>query len=351
MGGTSSPGKQSTPGWANEIFKNIFGPSGAAWKEGGGQAAMGWGPWGDVSGGFGAASPEAIFGPYSGMAGPMGDFSQQAAMFGGPAALNAAMASQGFANQANPLAAMSGNTAALSPQFMEATFPFYNQLQNLVGKTGSYMDTLLKEGGSPFSGQVAGAALKEAQNVGPSGDIYKRTMDLLTPQVRSSFAARGMGGSGAAIKEEGSQAQQLADKMAQEAYQNRAAFMGVGAQGEQANAAMTNALSSILGQRGNILQAGIQGALGGMQAPGQIFGQHMGAFGQGLQNLAAAQGAQLGPMQALGAGSQMMSGLTGPMQALYGATREPYLQLLQAAAGASPLTAKGQYHSMLGIPK
>lgn len=225
---------------------------------------------------------------------------------------------------------------ALMPGFLGASAPFMSQLQRLVGQGGEF-ETLSRGAPGPFAGQVTPAALAQIANTGPQGDIYNRSVALLRPQVRSAFSSRGLGSSGAAIREESNQIQQLADAASTRAMQERIGLLGAGAQGEQANAAMTNALGDIFGRRLQGLGAAVQGALGGAQLPGQIFGQMQGGLGQGLQNMAQAAGLNLSPIQAAMAGTQgTMQGYGAPFQLAqqaYQATRAPIAQGLGIGGG------------------
>lgn len=353
--GAAGAASSKTPTWARAGLQDLFSDPATLLKQMGG---LGLGGFGDVLSGFQNVPSQSIFGPMGQAAGPLGQYAAGAAQMGGPMALNAIQQAGGLfpagAGLTGPSLQSSANLNALSPNFMQATFPFYGQLENLVGKSGSLVDQLLKSPGGPFQGQVAGAALGQLGNELPNGDIYNRAMALLKPQVRASFSDRGLGSSGAAIKGESDAASQLADQMAQQSAQNRIGLLGAGAAGEQANASMTNALASFLGQRTGALQAGIQGALGGMQAPGQIFNQFQGATGAGIQNilggLQGLSGLNLAPLQALGAGGQSLGQALSPLSALYAGSRAPELQMLQAGAGASPLQ-KGFTTGLFGFGK
>lgn len=338
MGAAGAPSSK-TPGWAKQgLYDIVMNPADALNQLGG----LGLGGFGDILSGFQNIPSQNIFGPLGQMAGPTGQFSVQGANAGWPLTGQAIQNAQSLFNSSGQLAMpgiqSAADLSALQPQMLAATFPFYNDLKGAL-------DQQMARG--PFQGEVAPAALRELGNMNVNGDIYNRAQDLLRPQVRAGFSDRGLGSSGAAIKEEGNQAQQLADTMAQQAAQNRIGYLNAGAAGEGANASMTGALS-------NILNSVISGSLGGMTAPGQIFNQFEQGTGLGLQNIfqPATQmaGLNLGPLQALGAGTQDMTQLFAPMSQLYAGARAPELQFLQALSGAGPLQ-KGFTTGLFGFGK
>ena len=343
MGGGKGQSRQSLPKWAQNVGGALFGNAGDLAQGGGlfsSQSPYG-GPFGDIVGGFNAASPQQLYGglgPGPGLAAQIGQgFGQAGPYFGGQAAgLNQMLGQLGM-GQAGSSNALSG----MAPGFLGASAPFVSQLQDLVGK-GGLADTLLRQGAGPFSGQAEGQALGLMKSMDPNGDLYKRAMALALPQVRSGYAARGMAGSGSAIQGESDAASQLADQLVQQSAQNKIGLLGQAVGGEQANAAMTGALSSLLGQRFSGLNAAVQGALGGAQLPGQLFGQFQGGLGQGLQNLTAASALNQSPLASLLQGQNLsMQGLQmAPAIAnqTYAATRAPFLGLLQAFSGASGLS-------------
>lgn len=207
-----------------------------------------------------------------------------------------------------PIAQQAAGLSGQSENALAATFPFYNQLLSSVRQQGI--------------GQIGDQALGQIANTGPRGDIYERAAALLRPQVRAGFSARGLGSSGAAIREEGNQMQQLADSFAQRAMQERIGLLGAAAQGQGAE-------SSMMGQR-------ISGSLGGAQLPGQIMNQFQQQYGGALGNLAASAGLNLTPMQASLAGTQALgAGLGLPFQLAqqaYLATRSP-MQMAGSSLG------------------
>jgi len=246
-----------------------------------------------------------------------------------------------------------GGLNQLMPGFLAQGQQSLGNLNSLLGMDPAALMEMFgigsaggKKAASPFSGQVASAALGQMGSMDIDGDIYNRAQALLKPQVRSAFSDRGMGGSGAAIKEESNQAQQLADQMAQQSAQNKIGLLGQAAAGEGANAAMTNALGSwdlgLGAQGGQVLNSLIQGGLGAAQAPGQMFGQMQGGLGGGLQNMGAAAGLNQAGLGALLQGQNLsMQGLQMPTaisRQVYDATRAPFNNMLAAITGASGLS-------------
>jgi hypothetical protein len=155
--------------------------------------------------------------------------------------------------------------------------------------------------------------------------LYQNAAALLTPQVRSSFSARGLGSSGEAINQEDIQKQQLADSFANRQFQEQ-----LGAQQQQ-----TGAVGQYAPLAGGLGSLGVASA----QVPGEVYNQFLqgGLVNQQAYNLA--QQNQLYPMQSLALGMQNYNNaLDIPLNyetALYNATRAPQLSLLGALSGTN----------------
>lgn len=307
---------------------------------------------------FGDMGGQSMY-PYASIFGGMQNLPGQALQGGADLRQLAAMgAQQGFGNtmglagMAPGLSQQQMQMAGLAPNVLNASAGYGQMLNNAIGQGASGV-------GIPSGNlaRVTDAALNQANNVGPNGDIYQRTMALMRPQIRSAFSDRGLGTSGAGIQAENDQAQQLADTMAQQAYANRNAFLGTAASAGSAEGAervgLTNAgVNQALGLGGLGVQRG-QLALGGMTAAPQAFGSLLGAQNQAFTGLGMAGQQQFQPLQLAGlSGGVYGQGLNMPLDfasQLYGATRAPMFQMGNWANGVPNVATSGQKEGFLGI--
>lgn len=266
---------------------------------------------------YGAGSPFAQnFGPLQTAGFQGGDILRQL----GAAETQRALV--GAQNLTGAQQALAGGMAGLNPaDFLSASASFgrgINQGLNTFGDTiGS-----------------AQQALTDVMNPTQQNSLFANAANLLTPRVRAAFSARGLGASGAAVEEEGSQLRQLADSFAIRQAQER-----------------QQALQTLGGL------AGGQGSLGvaGAQVPGQVFQQLAQGGALQQQALAAALQGNLAPLQALASGGQVFQqGLDMGLQnfnnllALRNMPMSMATPLLGAVTGQ---VSSPRFLSALGIPK
>lgn len=223
----------------------------------------------------------------------------------------------------------------------------FNNLMSLVGNGGGGPGSQLAR--TPGIGEAGRRALAASENVGPDSDLYNRTWDIMRPQVRSSWAARGMGDSGAAINAESNQAQQLADQFAQRANAEKNNFLQTAVGSEGANASFQGALNSALA---NMYGSQVQGAVAGTEAPARIFSTMQGGIGQGIQNIGAALGQYLQPMQMNQAGlaglGQALNLPVAYQQQLYNFFRSPQTQLMGVPSSTGQQSLGSHPNGLLG---
>lgn len=297
--------------------------------------------------------------PFNSLYGGMQNLPGQAQQGGADLRQLAAMGAQqgfgntmGLANMAPGLAQQQMQMAGYAPGVLGASAGYGQMLNNAIGQGSSGV-------GIPSGNlaRITDAALNQANNVGVNGDIYQRTMDLMRPQIRAAYSARGLGTSGEAIQGENDQAMQLADTMAQQAYANRNAFLGTAANAGSAEGAervgLTNAgVNQALGLGGLGVQRG-QLALGGMTAAPQAWNSILGGQNQAFQGLNMAGQQQFQPLQLAGLGGGVYGqGLNMPLDfanAMYGATRAPMMNFGNFLNGVPNVGSSGQREGFLGL--
>jgi hypothetical protein len=323
-------GAQKFPSWTAPFTR--FGFTGAT--PGGGEGPGGLpmqGLMGDAYwGGF--AYPSSQFG--QGLAAPIGnslqagqDIRQLASMGSSQGFGNAQwLANQGLGGYQNL-----ANLAGLVPGAIDAA-TFYLQGVNPAISGANAPD--------PRTARVTDAALAQLANTGVQGDIYGRTADILRPEVRSGFSARGMGGSGAAIQGESDTMQNLADQFAQRAMQERIGLLNAAASAAGPEASERVGMANVGVDRGRL-------GLAASQIPGQVLQQMAGVYGAPMDALSSAMGLQGGPLSLAGLGEQLyQQGLMLPLeyqQALYEFTRDPQKALLAALAGTQQSSSTRSY--------
>lgn len=354
LGGQSVGQGSEPPPWVRDLLGGAFlrGPA-QDFTAGGGfpnfTPGSPMGPISDVTAGMNGMPGSTLFGGYGqwpAMAQGAGQMFNQMGTQGGMNAYGA-NASLGLNQMSDPNGGNANNSWLGS-----LTRPSYGAAMDYAGPAYGMISG--RTGGQPsaFSGAAEPAALSQMANTGPNGDIYNRTLAMLTPQVRSSYAARGLGGSGVAANAESTQAQQLADSFAQRAMQERIGLLGQAVGGEGANASMTGALGNTAA---SMLNTRLNGSLNAARLPGQVLNDFMGVTGQNIGNSNSLAGLNMTPLQAGMQGQNLsMQGLQEPIalaNQLYSLTRSPYLSLLQAGSGASPLGRADSYRGIFGIPK
>ncbi len=356
---------------------------------GGGLGPQGAGIFGDIQQGYNDGPAGTLFGGGSfgggGAGGSWGDsvrMGQAGRDYFGGNSVNLAdrgvQAGMQLNDRANAGAQHSANYNDLNGAFLDQSSRGYNTLMGLLnnapgldGRNDPRAPNLANRYGV---GTVGAEAMKAAQNVGPDSELYKSTLSFLTPQVRTAFAARGMGDSGQAVGAEGDQARQLADSFATRAQQEKNAFLqtAAGSEGTAAGfqGARNNALANIFGSQAgleggrnsalaNIFGSQVQGALGATEAPSRVFSTMQGGLGQGIQNIGAALGQYLQPQQMNQAGlaglGQALNLPVAYQQQLYNFLRSPQTQLMgvpsstgQQGLGSHP---NGLLGDILGFEK
>jgi hypothetical protein len=337
MGGKGGGGGGQTkvPPWAQNalqyLIRDPFNSAGSI---------PGGGLFGDISAGQNAMPGKDIYGGLSGIpamaASDMPWLTNAARTYGqgaGNANANLAMMGYGGAKQSNDLNAM-------LPQFMQASNAYGGKVNSLLsGGPGT------PGGVGPQGSRAADMAAMFAKDTGPDGELYKRTLDLLTPQVNAAYASHGLGQTGMAAKAQGDTASRLADQFAQRANTERSQFLQNMVGGEGAAASMTGALGSQAVGLGGIgaqnYGTQMQGALQAMGMPANLFSQFQAGLGGGIGNMSQSAGLNMTPLQATqGAGQLLQSSYGMPMNIAgqaYDVTRAPELAMLQASAGAAPL--------------
>ncbi len=325
--GGGGGGDSELPQFAKDIAGILFrGP--AEYFEGQyGGHGLGSGIFGDILAGYNAGPAADLFGGLAGQAGRVGQvgrgFGDQAEYLS-QRGINAGMGMNDWAREG---ANHSRDYNNLNGAFLDQAGRGWNSLMGLVNGGGQAgMGGLSR---TPGIGPSGTAALAAANNVGPDSQLYKDTWNLMKPQVRSAFSARGMGTSGQAIRGEEDQARNLANDFAMRANQEKNAFLGTAANSEAANASLQGSYNSALA---NMFGSRIQGALGATESPSRIFSTMQGGLGQGIQNIGAALGQYLIPMQMNQAGlSGFNAGYQTPVnyqQMVYNFLRSPQTQML-----------------------
>jgi hypothetical protein len=348
LGGGGGGGDTELPQFAKDIASIIFrGPAEYFEGQNGGHG-LGSGIFGDMLAGYNAGSAQDLFG---GLAGDtLGHVRNTGQGFGD----QAAWLSQRGIDAAMPLNHMAREGANhsrdynnLNGAFLQQASNGWDSLMGLVNGGGaSGMSNLSRTPGIGPSGQ---AALAAAKDTGPDSALYGRTWDMLKPQVRSAWSSRGMGTSGSAIAGEQAQAQQLADQFAQRANAEKNAFLQTGAASEGANASLQGSYNSALA---NMFGSQMQGATAATEAPSRIFSTMQGGLGQGIQNIGAALGQYLQPMQMNQAGlSGFNSGYQTPVnyqQMLYNYFRSPQSQAMGLPSSTGQEQNKPPRNGLLG---
>lgn len=287
---------------------------------------------GQVSGGTGFLA-DAL----AGMQGlPMSDIM---AMLGGPMAA----AGLGGANQRQLAAQLTGEAIPGEQQIAGMSLGGAGGIGNLLGQVGGYQDAAqqiaqnINRGATGLQGALgqANTTLQNVMNPTAYNPLFQNAYaNQIAPSTNAAFSSRGLGSSGANIAALQGAAQGLSDQFAQRQFQEQLQSQG-----------MVGNLGSALGGLG----------VAGAQVPGAVFNQFMGGLGAGQAGLGQAEQNQLGPLAALGAGSQQFwQGVNNPLSVannVYGISRAPGQALLGGLGTASGGIGGGQYHSILGIPK
>lgn len=371
-GGGGGGAGSRLPKFAEDIAGLLFRDTQDNFSRQGGQFGPGGtGIFGDIAAGYNAGDAAQLFsGLLSGVGG-----GQMGRDYFGRNAIN--LTDRGIANgmELNDWgkegAQDSRDYNRLNDKFLEQSSGGYNKLMGLLGQSGA---SIIGGPGSQPSlrqgygvGTTGAAALASAKDTGPDSQLYKDTLALLTPQTRAAYSARGLGLSGQAANAEADQARQLADSFAQRANQEKNAFYQTAANSEGTAAgfggAYNNALANMYGTRlgslSSIYGNQLQGATAATEAPGRVFSTFQGGIGQGIQNIGAALGQYLQPMQMNQAGlAGLGQALNLPLsyqQSLYNYLRSPQTQLLgvpsstgQQSNGSHP---NGLLGDMLGFEK
>lgn len=310
-------------------------------------AGLGTGVFGDILQGYNSGPADQLFGGLMGLV-PQ---AQNAGQYFGDKALGLSArgleGSLGLNDQSRQSAMHSAGLNNLNANFLEQSGRGFNNLMGLVnGQSGFGPGSFNR---TPGIGEAGRAALSAANNVGPDSKLYKDTLSFLTPQVRSSFAARGMGNSGSAVRAEGDQARQLADSFAQRANAERNAFLGTAVGSEGANASFQGSLNNALA---NAFGSQVQGATAATEAPGRVFSTLQGGIGQGIQNIGQTLGQYLTPLQINQAGqSGVNAGFQTPVslqQQIYQFLRSPQTQLMGVPSSTGQQQNKSHPNGILG---